>query len=229
MSTDLFLTADDHFSHDNIRKHCFRPWSTLEDHDNALVSNWNDTVNRRGTVIIIGDLAWKRHAHWLGELNGKKILILGNHDKMGSDVLRQFSEVHERLFRSIDNRYCVFDHYAGLSWRSSFHGSIQFHGHSHGRIKDIPHILRIDMGVDAWGYRPVPWDIVIKRIAEKEEIRREWLAKNPNALGPHMEAEANVLENMALNAKFMPEITDFIRKRKALLPNDNGRPRTEHV
>jgi calcineurin-like phosphoesterase family protein len=35
-------------------------------------------------------------------------------------------------------------------------GSINLHGHSHGRLKPMPR--QFDVGVDAWGFRPVTLD-----------------------------------------------------------------------
>ena len=44
-------------------------------------------------------------------------------------------------------------HYAFRTWRDMTRGAWNLHGHSHGRLKPQPH--QADVGVDAWGFRPV--------------------------------------------------------------------------
>jgi calcineurin-like phosphoesterase family protein len=47
-----------------------------------IIKNWNETVSSDDTVLILGDFAMAARAveHIVPRLNGKKILILGNHD-----------------------------------------------------------------------------------------------------------------------------------------------------
>lgn len=82
---NVFFTADLHLGHDNIRKHCGRPFDTVEEMDEAIISNWNRTVSARDLVYVVGDFAWSNHNLHLARLKGKKILIKGNHDKMSQD------------------------------------------------------------------------------------------------------------------------------------------------
>jgi calcineurin-like phosphoesterase family protein len=55
----------------------------LKCHDEMLIKNWNETVSKEDTVYVLGDFAFgdkKTVASYSTRLNGKKILILGNHD-----------------------------------------------------------------------------------------------------------------------------------------------------
>ena len=92
------------------------------------------------------------------EMKGKKILIKGNHDKQYDMSL--FEEITDFKTISANGIYIAMMHYPMLSWPKSHHGSLQLHGHVHGRREDNEAnrdagILRYDVGVDANNYCPV--------------------------------------------------------------------------
>ena len=49
--------------------------------------NWNKMVGKKDRVIIVGDFAFANHVKWANCLNGKKVLILGNHDNMNKALV----------------------------------------------------------------------------------------------------------------------------------------------
>lgn len=81
-----FLTSDLHFGHRNIL-HIGkgRPFKTIEEHDQALIDNWNSVVTSGDLVYVLGDFSIETNVDEirkpLSKLNGQKILILGNHDR----------------------------------------------------------------------------------------------------------------------------------------------------
>jgi len=85
---NVFLIADLHFGDSDMCSlikedgHPIRPFKSVEEHDAALIENWNKVVTHPSDkVYILGDVAQKKKdiANF-GKLNGKKILIKGNHD-----------------------------------------------------------------------------------------------------------------------------------------------------
>lgn len=50
----IYLTSDCHFNHLNIIK-LGRPFSSIEEMNETIVSNWNDTVGEEDTVYVLGD------------------------------------------------------------------------------------------------------------------------------------------------------------------------------
>ena len=68
---NVFFTADLHLGHDNIRRHCHRPFGTVEEMDEAIIANWNGAVASKDLVYIVGDFAWRNHGHHLARLKGK--------------------------------------------------------------------------------------------------------------------------------------------------------------
>lgn len=85
--SDCFLTADMHFGHSRIvtfrdeKDELIRPWTNLADMESDMVDLWNDKVGPHDKVYILGDVSMsKRGIALFGGMNGKKILIKGNHD-----------------------------------------------------------------------------------------------------------------------------------------------------
>lgn len=87
----LFASSDHHFYHKNIIKYAERPFDITDENcviDNAklMIENHNAVVKDDDIVLLVGDLSCGlkgREEHFQGLLkllNGKKILIRGNHD-----------------------------------------------------------------------------------------------------------------------------------------------------
>ena len=144
-----FAVADPHFAHRGIIHHAKRPFSCIEEHDQALIDNWNAIVPRNSLVRIIGDFAWKNHASYLQQLNGKKILVVGSHDRMPKEVLSLFKEVHVggNILNFGNNLNFWCQHTCARVWEKGHYGVGQLYGHSHGRLKTFN--MSIDVGVDA--------------------------------------------------------------------------------
>ncbi len=52
-------------------------------HDEYLIEQWNSVVNKKDKVYILGDVTMETTEHYyqLDRLNGRKVVVLGNHDK----------------------------------------------------------------------------------------------------------------------------------------------------
>ena len=83
---EIFLTSDLHFGHRKIiRLGKGRPFDSIEEHDAALIKNWNSVVKPGDLVYVIGDFSIETTIENIRkpllQLNGAKHLILGNHDR----------------------------------------------------------------------------------------------------------------------------------------------------
>ena len=67
-----------------IHKFKTRPFSTVEEMDEALMDNWNSVVKPGDKVYHLGDVTFGNKENYIKNihkrLNGKKRLIVGNHD-----------------------------------------------------------------------------------------------------------------------------------------------------
>lgn len=83
-----FLISDTHFGHTNTWEKFtladgspLRPFTSTEEMDETMVDNWNRVVRPQDTVYHLGDVVIaRRHLETVKRLNGRKILIRGNHD-----------------------------------------------------------------------------------------------------------------------------------------------------
>jgi len=93
----VFFIGDTHFGHKAIvTKYKTRPgFTTIEEHDEAIVKAWNSVVTgKRDLVFHMGDVAFGS-IDILERLNGRKILIRGNHDELPTtEYLKYFEEIH---------------------------------------------------------------------------------------------------------------------------------------
>jgi calcineurin-like phosphoesterase family protein len=162
MSINNWFCSDHHFGHDNIRRFCDRPFDSLLEMNEALIENHNAMVQPNDHVYFVGDFSYKmskgRTIEILKRLNGKKHMILGNHDKVLTkpDILSYVEWVKERFMLTIQDKsvkhnkqLIVLDHYSGRVWNKKHWGSWQLYGHSHSTLPDEPDALAIDVGVDA--------------------------------------------------------------------------------
>lgn len=87
----IFTISDLHLSFGTDKPmNIFRGW---DNHTERLMANWNRLVGPQDTVVLPGDLSWalkleetKNDFQFLKKLNGKKIILKGNHDLWWSTV-----------------------------------------------------------------------------------------------------------------------------------------------
>ena len=168
----LFFTSDTHFFHGRIIELCNRPFHSVEEMNEALITNWNRVVPCDGVVFHLGDFAFGGPDEWnsiLDRLNGEIHLILGNHDmRMArTEVMDRFSEVTLQKIISVDGRKILLDHYPFLCYSGEDRGEWQLFGHVHSgehndNGADIPrlrHLFRTqyDVGVDNNRFTPLSY------------------------------------------------------------------------
>lgn len=80
----IHFTSDWHVGHANSIKFDQRPFKDLDHMHRVLVNNYNAQVPEDGLCYFLGDIGLSSSETLkkiLAELNGTKVLILGNHDK----------------------------------------------------------------------------------------------------------------------------------------------------
>ena len=89
ITPDTWIISDTHFFHVNVGRYCNRP----ENWQELIIKNWNNLISPEDTVLHLGDFAFGKKSNFeiLTEmLNGKLILIRGNHDRLS----RTYCETH---------------------------------------------------------------------------------------------------------------------------------------
>lgn len=184
MSENIWFIADTHLNHKNVIPYCGRPFSSIEEMNECIIENWNNCVNKRDRIYIVGDFAFSHHVDFIDRLNGQKHLILGNHDKMTTVAENRFCSVSQMKEIVIDNRKIVMCHFPLRTWNDSQMGSVLLFGHTHGRC--ITDNLSFDVGVDTHDFKPYSYDEIKFMVAKRErEMKRHHRIVIDNHNGPH--------------------------------------------
>ena len=114
----IYLTSDLHFNHVNILKYepVSRPFETVEEMNEALIANWNSKVTSSDTVYVLGDLAMgtiEASRECIKRLNGKIILIRGNHDSPKRlEMYKELGiEIHDIYYLPYKGRWFILCHF----------------------------------------------------------------------------------------------------------------------
>lgn len=133
-----FFIADTHFGHENALAFDNRPFKTIEEHDKALIENWNNAVSRDDEVFILGDISWynaTKTNEIVASLNGIKHLIVGNHDKKllkNREFQSLFIEITDYKELSLsDKKGIVLSHYPIPCFNHHYYGWYHLYGHVH--------------------------------------------------------------------------------------------------
>jgi calcineurin-like phosphoesterase family protein len=172
----IFFTSDTHFQHANVIKHSKRPFSSVEEMNAAMVSNWRNTVHDEDVVYHLGDFAWNWNAEAkaiLASLPGTKHLITGNHDHSGVKKAANWASVAEycELELLVDQLppgaerelFVVLCHYPFAEWNGFHRGSINLYGHVHV-TRPITR-QQMDVGVDCCNFTPISLPEVLSCLA----------------------------------------------------------------
>lgn len=153
---NTFFVSDCHFWHKNIIQYSNRPFASVDEMNEQMITKWNETVKPDDYVFSLGDFAFAKIgkiAELLGRLNGQKYFISGNHDE---EVLDNKAYLLDRgLVKEItaykeiriDGQFIILFHYGCRVWNKSHRDSWLLYGHSHGSLP--PFGKSVDVGVDA--------------------------------------------------------------------------------
>lgn len=155
---DIYVCSDLHLDHKNIIQYCNRPYASVEEMNEALINNWNSVVKENDTVFFLGDfcLGKKEDIISFGKrLNGRKILITGNHDHASKITYKEagFISIYKNeLTVHFDelNETITFSH---RKVEEPEYPYFNIYGHSHDKAcDDETHKCAC---VELWEYKPV--------------------------------------------------------------------------
>lgn len=163
-----FYIADLHLFHENILRLSNRPFSTLTKMHETIIENWNKKVTKDDNVYILGDVSLghtQEVIKILKQLNGRKILIIGNHDHKclkNKEFRNEFIEITSYKELEDNNKKVILFHYPIEEWNGYFRNSIHLYGHVH--INDMnlkPLKNRYNVGIDKLNFEPCSLDEII--------------------------------------------------------------------
>ncbi len=171
-----FFISDTHFYHSNIIRFAERPFKSVEEMNQVMIDKWNARVGKHDTVFHLGDIGFFKSPQQMQDtmslLNGRKILIKGNHDRYTNSQYRNagFEEIYnDWMFYPIHEDGQVKEWFE-LTHKPSVLSpkNIILCGHIHQQF--VYQGNNLNMSVEVWGYQPV--------ILEEIQFRISWLREN---------------------------------------------------
>jgi len=143
-----YYISDLHAYHKNINDRLDgRGFPSVEEMNKFMINQWNSRVKRNDEVIILGDVSFgsvKETTDFVRQLNGKKYLIIGNHDRF-----LDRKEFDRSLFMDIvpykemndEGRRVILCHYPVFCYKGQYRTDEQgqptvymLHGHVHNTL-----------------------------------------------------------------------------------------------
>ena len=163
----VWFTADCHFGHSEIIVYCDRPFETRKEMDRSLIDKWNSRVAEDDLVFVLGDFTMKRTdigfvEARLRQLNGRKILILGNHDYLNAFdyVDAGFESVHTHYVFEEEEQLIHLTHDPAVA--QILPTAYWACGHVHKLFKTAMDGHVVNVGVDVRDYAPMSLEELIE-------------------------------------------------------------------
>lgn len=198
----VFFTSDPHFYHKNAIRHSNRPFRNVDEMNAGLIQRWNQAVRPGDIVFVLGDVFFcgvQRSKEIMDQLNGIKILIMGNHDDTPKRMTsRGFNLVYNgNLEGEIAGKRLILSHYPYAPtkrerffyklrhfwkfWRRVKYKELRYMDRRpidqggwllHGHVHTAWKFKRkmINVGVDVWDYTPVPLSTIERIIKDSDKI-----------------------------------------------------------
>ncbi len=187
--TNIWFTADFHFSHHNILQHCHPPFDTVEQMNAAVLDRLNAVVKERDLLYFLGDFCLgsvDSVQFYLRQIRCKNIhVVFGNHDRVLRKLSDRFIWAKDLAEISVSSQKIVLCHYALRVWNRSHHGSWHLYGHSHGNLPEIPTVPAMDVGVDTHDFRPWHYEEIVERFQSRLSAQRTLEPFTSETTGPY--------------------------------------------
>ena len=163
----------------NVIRFDNRPFTSVEEMDSELIRRWNSKVGAKDVVYILGDISWyndEKTTEIMNQLNGRKILIKGNHDRVHGQVRHCFEEITDYKEIKLDGNHIVLCHYPIVFFNRHHYGSYMFYGHVHNshewnmtenykfELQELDIKCNMfNVGTMIWNYEPVTFEEIVNK------------------------------------------------------------------
>lgn len=179
-----WFISDPHFGHANIIRFTgldgkfVRPGFKDIEHMNAtIIQNWNSVIGPKDKVYCLGDFG---NPDFAAQLNGKKRLILGNHDVKWDKLHKHFEKImlirwwRETGMNEKNDINFVLSHCPIRFEADSLpHRKVHFNVHGHIHEKKVLHPDRtedlkyINLCVEHTDCKPIHYDDLVKMMRQR--------------------------------------------------------------
>ena len=184
----IYLVSDTHFYHKNIIEYCHRPFKHIGEMNQTLISNWNSVVCPDDEVFHLGDFTmahfvegkWESYKQayirtcreLLAQLNGHKILVMGNHDRYLSPQQWRdlgFEECYD--LPVILRKFFILSHAPLYVCRSMPYANLYGHVHNSPTYNSVSSRSAC-VSVERIDYTPILLETLRDQMLEKEKLEK---------------------------------------------------------
>jgi calcineurin-like phosphoesterase family protein len=136
-----------------------RGFSSAEEMNELIVKNWNNTISKKDTVLLLGDITMERKQYEiLSRLQGIIHVVLGNHDQR-QHVREMLKYVHSVSGMIDYKEKAILTHCPIHPSQLEFRYSFNIHGHVHEN--SIDDARYINVCAEMINYTPVEFSKLI--------------------------------------------------------------------
>lgn len=151
----VFFTSDLHLGHKFVAN--TRKFMSVDEHDQHIIDNINEYVDRRDKLFVLGDVAFTREGfHKLAQVNCRNLeLIFGNHDNYPVDQYQlYFNKLHGFYkYKNLWLSHCPV--HPNELYRTV--GNLHGHIHEFGASEGINDPRYYNVNTEFHGFKPVPF------------------------------------------------------------------------
>lgn len=174
----IYFSSDLHCGHDRSFIYGPRGFSSIQEHDEAIIERWNSIVTAEDEVYILGDLMLKDNEHGiecLKRLNGTKYFVRGNHDTDTRVALYSeagISFAGDAHYLRYNGYHFYLSHYptltGNLEKETLKQMTLNLYGHTHQKTNFYEdRFYMYHTGVDSHDCYPVSIDQIIDEMKAK--------------------------------------------------------------
>lgn len=197
MSNDIWFLSDHHFNHENIIKFTgyngklIRPGFDNIQHMNEYIVERHNSVVKPGDKVYFGGDMGYRFGPYLLRMNGRKRLIMGNHDdKFTIDDFKMFDKVLSwRMFKQFEKPFVVSHYplhpmsfiYRGMNRNEetqknvpeNFTTAYNVHGHIHEKLVRNGNAVDerfFNIACEHLNFTPIHVEDLVKRLGKPQPV-----------------------------------------------------------
>lgn len=147
-----YYISDLHFCHSNLNQHMdMRGFASGEEMNDYMITQWNSRVRKKDEVVILGDFCLSKNPKEVNEildkLQGRKYLIIGNHDHYLKDKdfdRRAFDWIEDYKELNDNKRKIILSHYPIMCYNGQYRKgedgipkTYMLYGHVHNTFDEV--------------------------------------------------------------------------------------------
>ena len=154
----IWIISDTHWFHRKIEEYENRP----SNYNELIIDNWNKYISNDDLVIHLGDFALtssERTKQLIKQLTGKKVIVLGNHDKSSNFYMSNgFNFACNSFTLRYSNYNILFTHMPNYDTIYD----INIHGHQHSNSIEVTD-KHFCFSIERTNYMPLLLNEILRR------------------------------------------------------------------